>query len=54
MNKVYDTFADKYIDVSEIDTSAPPERYKEITSDLLISNAVRWFIEAFTEEEKDG
>ncbi len=53
MNKVYDVFADEYIDVEEIDPIAPPERYKEITPDLLIKNAARWLREGLKEAE-DG
>lgn len=49
--KVYDRFADEYIDESEMDEIAPPERYEYITEDLLIDNATRWFIKAFTEEK---
>lgn len=45
---VYDVFADKYIDELDIDPIAPPERYKEITEELLIQNAARWFAESFT------
>ena len=36
MSGVYDVFEDRYIDASEIDQKAPPERYKAITKDLLI------------------
>ena len=46
MSKVYDVFADKYIDIIDIDPIAPPERYKEITQDLLCKNAARWIEEA--------
>ena len=35
MSGVYDVFEDRYIDASEIDQTAPPERYKAITKDLL-------------------
>ncbi len=57
--KIYDVFKDRYIEESEKDLLAPPERYKEITDDLLISNAARWFVEAFInngmrEGEQDG
>lgn len=51
MNKVYDVFADEYIDVEGIDPIAPPERYKEITPDLLIKNAARWLREGLKEVE---
>ena len=30
MSKVYDVFAEEYIDETEIDPIAPPERYREI------------------------
>ena len=49
--KVYDRFADEYIDESEMDEIAPPERYEYIAEELLINNAARWFIKAFTEEK---
>ena len=49
MSKVYDVFADKYIDRKDIDPIAPPERYKEITQDLLCKNAARWIKEALLE-----
>ena len=29
MDKIYDVFADKYINADEIDPIAPPERYRE-------------------------
>lgn len=45
MDKVYDAFIDDYIDRENMELNAPPERYMEITSDLLIKNAARWFIE---------
>lgn len=48
MSKVYDVFADEYIDEREIDPIAPPERYKEITLDLIVQNAARWFIEGLS------
>lgn len=44
MKKVYDIFADEYIDESEINPIAPPERYTEITEDILVENAARWFL----------
>lgn len=47
---VYDVFADKYIDELDIDPIAPPERYKEITEELLIQNAARWFAESFADK----
>lgn len=45
MSKIYDVFADEYIDEGDVDVNAPPERYKEVDDDLLISNAVRWIVE---------
>ena len=46
MKKIYDRFADEYIDESEKCPYAPPERYAEITEELLIENALRWFLAA--------
>lgn len=46
MKKVYDRFADEYIDESEKSLYAPPERYIEITEEVLIENAARWFLTA--------
>ena len=46
MKKVYDRFADEYIDESEKSPYAPPERYTEITEEILVENAVRWFLTA--------
>lgn len=54
MSGVYDVFEDRYIDASEIDQTAPPERYKAITKDLLIENAARWFVEAFINNADGG
>lgn len=57
MSKIYDVFADEYIDEREIDPIAPPERYKKITLDLIVQNAARWFIEGLSmndEEEGDA
>lgn len=50
-NSVYDVFEDKYIDRSEIDPIAPPERYKEITLKMLISNAERRLADEFVKKE---
>ena len=52
--KVYDAFTDRYIDELDIDPTAPPERYKEITEELLIQNAARWFVEAFINKADGG
>lgn len=49
---VYDVFIDDYIDIEKMDPCAPPERYKEITEELLISNAARWFSEALRDKEE--
>lgn len=55
MSKIYDVFADEYIDEREIDPIAPPERYKEITLDLIVQNAARWFIEGLSmNDEVEG
>ena len=51
---VYDVFTDEYIDELDIDPIAPPERYKEITEELLIQNAARWFVEAFINNADGG
>ena len=56
MKKVYDRFADEYIDESEKSPYAPPERYTEITEELLVENAARWFLTALKrllDEEAD-
>lgn len=53
MKDFYDVFADKYVDESEVDPMAPPERYIEITEELLIKNAVRWFMKGYLEKDGD-
>ena len=56
MKKVYDRFADEYIDESEKSPYAPPERYTEITEEVLVENAARWFLKALKmllDEETD-
>ena len=59
MKKIYDRFADEYIDESEKNPYAPPERYTEITDEVLVENAARWFLTALKrlldedEETKD-
>ena len=56
MKKVYDRFADEYIDESEKSPYAPPERYTEITEEVLVENAARWFLTALKrllDEETD-
>lgn len=54
MDKVYDAFIDDYIDRENMELNAPPERYMEITADLLIKNAARWFIDGLMEGEQNG
>ena len=55
MRKMYDVFADEYIDETEIDPIAPPERYKEITPDLIAQNAARWLLEGLSmNDEAEG
>lgn len=34
MEKIYDVFADEYIDADEIDPIAPPERYRETKEEI--------------------
>lgn len=54
MGKIYDVFADEYIDEEDMDVVAPPERYKPITPDIVIKNAARWICDALVEKnEKD-
>jgi len=56
MKKVYDRFADEYINESEKSPYAPPERYTEITEEVLVENAARWFLTALKrllDEETD-
>ena len=56
MKKVYDRFADEYINESEKNPYAPPERYTEITEEVLVENAARWFLTALKrllDEETD-
>lgn len=48
--KVYDVFADEYIDVGDIDPNAPPGRYLLLTEELLIENATQWPLEPPAEE----
>lgn len=44
--RVYDTFRDEYIDEEDMNPIAPPERYEQITEEMLIENAVRWLASA--------
>lgn len=53
MSKVYDRFADEYIDREDMDLFAPPERYVEINNDLLIRNSVRWLVEELKGGEQE-
>lgn len=48
---VYDVFEDKYIDDTEKEINAPPERYIRVTQDLLIENAARWIVEGLINSE---
>lgn len=34
MDKIYDVFADEYIDADKIDPIAPPERYRETKEEI--------------------
>ena len=54
--RVYDTFRDEYIDEEDMDLIAPPERYVQITEDMLIENATRWLANALKEfwNREDG
>lgn len=47
--RVYDTFRDEYIDEEDMNPIAPPERYVQITADILIENAARWLANALKE-----
>ncbi len=49
--KVYDVFADEYIDVGDIDPNAPPGRYLLLTEELLIENDTQWPLEPPKEEK---
>ena len=51
---VYDVFTDRYIDESEKSLYAPPERYKPITKDMLISNAARWLSDEMTDTQTEN
>lgn len=42
--RVYDRFRDEYVDEEDMDQTAPPERYAQITEDMLIENAARWLV----------
>lgn len=53
MSKVYDRFADEYIDREDMDLFAPPERYVEINNDLLIRNSARWLVEELKGGEQE-
>ena len=44
--KVFDVFADEYIDEKDKDSFAPPERYREVTTKLILENGARWFANA--------
>ena len=51
--KVYDKFADEYIDEMEKEPSAPPERYIELSEELILQNAARWFCQAFVDDSAE-
>ena len=51
--KVYDKFADEYIDEMEKETSAPPERYIELSEELILQNAAKWFCQAFVDDSAE-
>lgn len=53
MSKVYDRFADEYIDREDMDLFAPPERHVEINNDLLIRNSARWLVEELKGGEQE-
>ena len=53
MKSFYDVFADKYINESEVDLIAPPERYIEITKELLIKNATKWFMKGYLDKDNE-
>lgn len=42
--RVYDRFRDEYVNAEDMDQTAPPERYAQITEDMLIENAARWLV----------
>ena len=54
--RVYDRFIDEYIDEEDMNPIAPPERYAQITEDMLLANATRWLADAwkkFCDVEED-
>jgi hypothetical protein len=51
--KVYDRFAERYIDETEIEVIAPPERYVMVSEKLLIENAAKWIVEGLTQIDKE-
>ena len=51
--RVYDTFKEEYIDENEMEIIAPPERYIQVTEDLLIKNAAKFLVEALMEGESE-
>ena len=48
--QVYDVFEDRYINAEDIDKTAPPERYKEITWELLLSVGAAWIYKNLEEQ----
>ena len=51
--RVYDRFADEYIDEMEKDPIAPPERYIELSEELILQNAARWFCQALGDDSAE-
>lgn len=51
--RVYDRFADEYIDEMEKDPIAPPERYIELSEELILKNAARWFCQALVDDSAE-
>lgn len=51
--RVYDRFADEYIDEMEKDPFAPPERYIKLSEELILQNAARWFCQALGDDSAE-
>lgn len=47
--RVYDSFADEYIDEKKKDPTAPHDRYIKLSEELILQNAARWFCQAFVD-----
>ena len=52
--RVYDRFMDEYIDEMEKDPFAPPERYIELSEELILQNAARWFCQALRDDSAEA